>query len=508
MLQEAIAIGAVREWDIENPGVFEGLERTLELAFSVRSLQTRVLFNSYIFWLYFALVWGLYRVLPHRGQNYLLLVASYYFYGSWDWRFLPLIFATTLVSHFTALGIQASDSPARRRLLLAASASVSLGLLAFFKYWGFFTENSVELLRWLGFQADLRLLKIILPIGISFYTFHTMSYTIDVYRGVVKATRSFTDYALYVAYFPQLVAGPIARSSALLPQLANPRTWRHGDFSEGLNLILQGLFLKVVVADTLGFIANGVFGAETATLTGTEALVGVYCFAIQIYGDFAGYSSIARGVSRWFGIDLMLNFRMPYLARNPTEFWQRWHISLSTWLRDYLYIPLGGNRGSALRTYRNLMLTMLLGGLWHGAGWTFLAWGGLHGLILCIYRAVGDRFTLPGRWGRVVATVGFFHLVCLAWLFFRADSFAQAWEMLGLIFGHQGMTPFARYGFGMLAFFGLPLLAYEIWLNQADTLRRLETVRWGWRAAAYCYLVFMMIVFPPPVFGDFIYFQF
>ena len=271
---------------------------------------------------------------------------------------------------------------------------------------------------------------------------------------------------------------------------------------------MTGLFLKVVVGDNLGYIANGVFGAPAGSLTGTEVLAGTYAFAFQIYGDFAGYSAIACGISRWLGIDLMTNFRMPYLARNPSEFWQRWHISLSSWLRDYLYIPLGGNRGSAARTYRNLMVTMLLGGLWHGAGWTFIGWGALHGLILCVYRALGTRFQLPGRWGRVVATVGFFHLVCLGWIFFRADGAVHAWALLERVFFHQEVTAFARYGFGMLAFFGGPLMAYEIWLNRSAAPHRLETAPWGWRAAVYCYLSFMLIVFPPPVFGQFIYFQF
>lgn len=439
----------------------------------------------------------------------MLLGASYYFYACWDWRFLPLILTTTLVNYFTAIGMEKSDDPRRHKWLMAASAVVSLGLLAYFKYFGFFAESAVDMLTWLGFNADIKMLNIILPVGISFYTFQTMSYTIDVYRGQIKPTRSFTDFALYVAYFPQLVAGPIERSSSLMPQITNSRKNRpHGDFSEGLYLVMLGLFLKVVVGDNLGFIADGIFAAEKGDLTGTEALVGVYCFAFQIYGDFAGYSSIARGVSKWLGIDLMTNFRMPYLARNPSDFWQRWHISLSSWLRDYLYIPLGGNRGSKFMVYRNLMITMLLGGLWHGAGWTFLIWGGLHGAILCIYRVLGDRFTLPKLWGRIVATVFFFHLVCLTWLFFRADTLAQAMEMLGLIFTHQEMTPLANYGLRMIVFFCAPLMAYEIWLDQAHTLRRLETARWGWRAAAYCYFVFMLIVFPPPVFGQFIYFQF
>ena len=204
----------------------------------------------------------------------------------------------------------------------------------------------------------------------------------------------------------------------------------------------------------------------------------------------------------------MTNFRMPYLARNPSDFWQRWHISLSSWLRDYLYIPLGGNRGGKFKVYRNLMITMLLGGLWHGAGWTFIIWGGLHGAILCIYRALGDRVKLPALWGRALATLFFFHLVCLTWLFFRAETLSQAWEMLVLVFTAQEMTPLANYGLRMILFFCTPLMAYEIWMDKAQSLRRLETVNWGWRAAAYCYFIFMLIVFPPPVFGQFIYFQF
>ncbi|MGB0993704.1 MAG: MBOAT family O-acyltransferase [Akkermansiaceae bacterium] len=458
--------------------------------------------------MFLALIWVMYRLLPHRGQNVLLLLASYFFYGCWDWRFLPLIVTTTLVNYFTALGMERSEERTTHRWLMAASAIVSLGLLAFFKYWGFFTESAAEMLTWLGFHADLKMLNIILPVGISFYTFQTMSYTIDVYRGKIKATRSLPDFALYVAYFPQLVAGPIERSSSLMPQITHPRRKRVGDFSEGLYLVVLGLFLKVVVGDNLGFIADGIFGAEEGEINGTEALVGVYCFAFQIYGDFAGYSSIARGVSKWLNIDLMTNFRMPYLARNPSDFWQRWHISLSSWLRDYLYIPLGGNRCSEWKIYRNLMLTMLLGGLWHGAGWTFLVWGGIHGLILCLYRLIGDRWKLHGLAGRVMATFWFFQIVCLTWLFFRADSFDQAWQMLSLIFTDHGMTPLASYGFGMLAFFCVPLICYEIWLDQSHSLRRLETVAWGWRAALYCYFIFMLIVFPPPVFGQFIYFQF
>lgn len=465
-----------------------------------------MLFNSYAFWLFFILIWVLYRMTGHRAQNWILLAASYFFYGCWDVRFLPLILTLTVMNFY--LGKAISQNPAKSKFYISLSCVVSLGILGFFKYFGFFVESATDFLEVLGMSVSHSSLEIILPVGISFYTFQTMSYTIDVYRGEVKASRSLVDFALYVAYFPQLVAGPIERSSSLLPQIEGERKPKQGNFAEGLYFVLFGLFLKVVVGDNLAMIANGVFAAGDGELTGTDALMGVYAFAFQIYGDFAGYSMIARGVSKWLNIDLMTNFRMPYLARNPSDFWQRWHISLSSWLRDYLYIPLGGNRCSSWKVYRNLMLTMLLGGLWHGAGWTFLAWGGLHGLILCLYRWAGGKPILPGIWGRIVATVIFFHLVCLGWLFFRAENFSQAWEMIVLIFTRQEITAFSTYAMGMLAFFCGPLMAYEIWTDRKHTLRRIEAAPWGWRAACYCYMVFMLIEFPPAIHGAFIYFQF
>lgn len=467
-----------------------------------------MLFNSYAFWLFLAIVLVIYRCCNHRAQNTVLLIASYFFYGCWDWRFLPLIATTTLINYFT--GIQISDNegnkPKQKRYLIASVIS-SMGLLAFFKYWGFFIESTANLITALGMTPHLPTLQILLPVGISFYTFQTMSYTIDVYRKDVKVTRHLPDFALYVAYFPQLVAGPIERSSSLLPQITQRRKRESGDFAEGLSLILFGLFLKVVLADNLAYIANAGFSGDPK-LTGADALIGIYAFAFQIYGDFAGYSSIARGVSKWLGIDLMTNFRMPYLARNPSDFWQRWHISLSSWLRDYLYIPLGGNRGSSFKVYRNLMLTMLLGGLWHGAGWTFICWGGLHGLLLCLYRPLGKKLILKGGVGRVISTLLFFQWVCLTWLLFRADSMQQVGDMLHLIFTDFNITSFTRYGLGMILFIAGPLMAYEIWMDREHTVRRLEIVPWGWRAAVYCYIIFMLIEFPPVQHGEFIYFQF
>ncbi|MGJ8696391.1 MAG: MBOAT family O-acyltransferase [Verrucomicrobiaceae bacterium] len=461
-----------------------------------------MLFNSYQFWAFFALVILIYRFLGHRAQNHFLLFASYLFYACWDWRFLGLILLTTAIHFVAALKIAQAPPASQKRWLIFGVAS-SLGILALFKYANFFLESTSSLLQTLGFQPHLGTLAIILPVGISFYTFQTLSYTIDVLRKETTPTRSFFDFALYVAYFPQLVAGPIERSSHLLPQITQPRKHNADDFTIGLSLVLVGLFLKVAVADNLAFVANGVFLAPADQLTGTDALAGLYAFAFQIYGDFAGYSFIACGISRWLGIRLMTNFRRPYLAQSPSDFWNRWHISLSSWLRDYLYIPLGGNRQGTSKTYRNLMLTMLLGGLWHGAAWTFVIWGLLHGLILCLYRLGSPRLKIP----RLFATLLFFHLVCLTWLFFRADSLAQATSLLLKIFFEQQLSPFSSYAFGSLAFFCLPLVLAEIWSDRHDH-RRLHHLPWLTRALVYCYLVWMIISCAPVVHSDFIYFQF
>ncbi len=311
-----------------------------------------MLFNSLVFVVFFAVVYGLYCALPHRMQNRMLLVASCVFYGWWDWRFLGLIFLSTIIDYVCGRAIARSQKIGVRRAYLAISLIFNLGLLGFFKYANFFVDSFVSLTHSLGWSTDISLIQIVLPVGISFYTFQTLSYTIDIYRGKCHAVDDFFDFALFVTYFPQLVAGPIERASVLLPQLQSPRVLRRDQWEDGCWLILSGYYLKVVLADNLAPFTRRVFdhpGAET----GTIVLFGVYCAAFQIYGDFAGYSRIAVGVSKLMGIDLMKNFNRPYFAISPSDFWRRWHISLSTWLRDYLYIPLGGNRGSTLSVYRN-----------------------------------------------------------------------------------------------------------------------------------------------------------
>ncbi len=329
-----------------------------------------MLFNSYCFWLFFLVVFVLYAGLNHKWQNRLLLVASYIFYGAWDWRFLSLIWISTVVDFFVALKIDehrhSSNHERQKKLWLIVSLCTNLGLLGFFKYCGFFVEEMGQLMDWLGVPLSLPSLSIVLPVGISFYTFQTMSYTIDVYRDQIRPVRDFEGFALYVAFFPQLVAGPIERSTHLMPQIIKPRQLTSDGYIEGLYLVLLGMFKKVVIADNMAIIVNAVFQSPVSQLSGLECLLGVYAFAFQIYGDFSGYSAIARGVSKFLGFDIMVNFNLPYFAQSPQEFWHRWHISLSTWLRDYLYIPLGGNRHGTARTYRNLMVTMVLGGIWHG----------------------------------------------------------------------------------------------------------------------------------------------
>jgi D-alanyl-lipoteichoic acid acyltransferase DltB (MBOAT superfamily) len=487
------------------------IERTL------RSERYRVLFNSYLFWAFFAVVFVLYRVLPHRGQNLMLLAASYVFYGAWDWRFLSLIVFSTCVDYVAALGMDAPSaghvgSP-RRRWWLVLSVVVNLSLLGFFKYYGFFARELASLLGWLGAPLSLPSLEIVLPVGISFYTFQTMSYTIDVYRGRTPPTRRFLDFALYVSFFPQLVAGPIERSTHLMPQVLSSRRSQPGDFAEGLRLVVTGMFMKVVIADNMAEIANGVFESPMSELSGLDCLLGVYAFALQIYGDFSGYSTIAQGVAKWLGFDLMVNFNQPYFAQTPREFWHRWHISLSTWLRDYLYVPLGGSRYGTLYTYRNLMLTMVLGGLWHGAAWTFVWWGIWHGGLLCIDRWIGlspgKRAKSGTTWlGAAAQRLLTFHLVCVGWLLFRAQSMEQTKDMLVRIVTDAQITKFSQFAAASIAFYALPLLVYEIWLFRGDDLGRITKVGWPLRAAVYSYVAIMILLFYPTERYEFIYFQF
>lgn len=398
-----------------------------------------MLFNSPAFLLFLPLTLGIYYLLPHRRQNTFLVLASCFFYASWDWRFLfPLLFSTTIdyvCARAMEKSLAAGEPNTARYRYLVISLVTNLGLLAFFKYFNFFVDSFHDLGLILSIDIPVPALRVILPIGISFYTFQALSYTIDVYRGQIHATKSFWDFFLAVLFFPHLVAGPIQRASNLIGQVTHPRKVTTSLFLSGLHLMVWGFFKKVFIADSLAPIANGVFDLPDAA--GGQVLVGVLAFAFQIYCDFSGYTDIARGVARLMGFEFMLNFNLPYFATSPPDFWKRWHISLSAWLRDYLYISLGGNRGNQLMTYRNLMLTMVLGGLWHGAAWNYVFWGAYHGGILVLHRLVspwlpvdaGQRDAAGRAAWLALRMVVMFAMTCYGWLLFRATSLQQVVEM-------------------------------------------------------------------------------
>jgi D-alanyl-lipoteichoic acid acyltransferase DltB (MBOAT superfamily) len=403
-----------------------------------------MLFNSLVFLVFAPTVLLIYFAAKGRIRLLFLLAASYFFYGWWDWRFLSLILASTIIDYFIGRWLESARS-GHRKLLLVASCVTNLGLLAVFKYFNFFVTPLIEALTTLGVQTNLGTLNIILPVGISFYTFQTMSYTIDRYRQAIPVERDFIRFATFVAFFPQLVAGPIVRAGLLLPQLREDQPFRWENLAKGLGLVLWGYFLKLCIADSLAGVVDARFRAPLFH-NALSLQIGLLFYAFQIYGDFAGYSSIAIGIARIMGFDFGRNFDRPYFSASFTEFWSRWHISLSSWLRDYLYIPLGGNRKGKKRTHVNLMLTMLLGGLWHGPRWTFVAWGGLHGIYLIIQRMLSRPFAqfcetlrIPAFLIRCFLVLMVFALTCLGWLFFRAQNFGDAMVMLGRMIACQDM---------------------------------------------------------------------
>lgn len=394
-----------------------------------------MLFNSLTFVVFFALVLALHNSpLSWRTKKTNLLIASYLFYAAWNPPFVILLWLSTLVDWHIAKRLFAEQGRHRRRMLLAVSVLVNLGLLGYFKYGGFLLDNFVFLASAVGIEYQPPDWNIVLPVGISFYTFQTMAYSLDVYLRRAEPSKSFLDFALFVTFFPQLVAGPIVRPTHLLPQFAVPRIATQQQLLWGLGLMTIGLFQKIVIADgLLAPAADSVFGAETM-LHPADAWLGTLAFSGQIFSDFAGYSTTAIGIALALGFGLPDNFRFPYAAIGFSDFWRRWHISLSSWLRDYLYIPLGGNRKGNLRTYANLMTTMLLGGLWHGASWTFVVWGGLHGAYLAVERWLNARFGGYQIWETIAARVFLaaitYFLVNITWVFFRATDFATAWRMI------------------------------------------------------------------------------
>ncbi len=487
-----------------------------------------MLFNSFTFIIFLPIVFLLYWFVFRKRaiQNWLVLVASYVFYGWWDWRFLILIFITTFFSWSSGILIERYDQKeqkSRGRMICAFNLILNLGILAYFKYFNFFSDNLKLLFSQFGYQLDWFTLEVLLPVGISFYTFQALSYTIDVYRRDIKATKDFIAFASFIAFFSQLVAGPIERATNLLPQFLKPRVFDYGQAVSGMRQILWGFFKKMVIADNCAGFANTIF-EQSESLSGSTIILGGLFFTFQIYGDFSGYSDIAIGTAKLFGIRLMKNFNLPYFSQNISEFWRRWHISLNKWFVDYVYIPLGGSRHGELITLRNILIIFALSGLWHGADWTFVLWGLYNGILLCLYqifygkrrkesRKVGNDFHITLRSGlRMFWT---FSLVVLGWILFRSDNVEMASVCFRKIFSpevfsHVNMSIFSG---GMVVLASTVLMIFTMLVAEYSMRRydfaldvvnvRSKFVRWS----IYLSVLFLIMLFTGEQ-EKFIYFQF
>ncbi len=460
--------------------------------------------------IFLLIVWPIYWSLERRGQNIFILLASFFFYGWWDWRFLALLVTTTGIDYGVALAMSAEKSRNSRRAWLLVSLVTNLGVLCFFKYFNFFSQSLTQLLNAVGLSANPVLLKVILPLGISFYTFQALSYTIDVYRGRLRPVRDVVQYFCFITFFPHLVAGPINFAKDLLQQFEQDRHFDRVEAADGARQMLLGFFKKMVIADNLAPIVNAAFN-DVAHASGWQLLWATYAFAFQIYCDFSGYTDIAIGTAKLFNLHLMRNFAAPYFSQSIPEFWRRWHISLSTWFREYVYISLGGNRTSKLRQAFNIAAVFLLSGFWHGANWTFVVWGGLHGLFY-----LGYWLLLPGSLQdqdeapllvRLVRTLITFHLVCFAWIFFRATSLADAGQVISRI-AHAVISTVPS-GFPAILLLGAVALCLFEWLSRRsahafDLARWRPVARWSF----YYAMTLLIIGFANVHYVPFIYFDF
>lgn len=484
-----------------------------------------MLFNSIDFAVFLPVVFVLYWFVFNKNlryQNLLVAFSSYVFYGWWDWRFLSLILFSTLVDYFIGRILGEEENPINRKLLLWTSLAVNLGFLGLFKYYNFFLDNFKTAFTFFGSEIDARSLSIVLPVGISFYTFQTLSYSIDVYRRNLEPTKDFISFVAFVSFFPQLVAGPIERATNLLPQFYSQRKFRYSEAVDGMKQILWGLFKKVVIADNCAQYANYIFD-NSADLSGSTLLLGALFFTFQIYGDFSGYSDIAIGTARLFGFNLMQNFAFPYFSRDIAEFWRRWHISLSTWFRDYLYIPLGGSRGGTAMRVRNTFIIFVVSGFWHGANWTFIIWGALNAvyfLPLLLAKKNRQHMEIIG------AEEGFpplkdvmkmfltFGLTVVAWVFFRAENITHALEFLRGIFSKSLFTIPYYNGIGLATSVVLLLVLFIIieWFGRRNQyaiqylpfLYKTQIRRWS----LYGFLIFLIGMYMYTEQTQFIYFQF
>lgn len=483
-----------------------------------------MVFNSLGFFIFLLIVFMLYWFVFNKhlkAQNTLILVSSYVFYGLWDWRFLSLILLSTLVDYFVALKIYSLNEQSKRKLWLWVSVVFNVGLLGFFKYYNFFVGSWIDMVSLFGYtMKSTWTLKVILPVGISFYTFQTMSYSLDIYYKKLQPTRDFLSFAAFVSFFPQLVAGPIERASNLLPQILNKRTFSYDQSASGLKLILWGLFKKVVIADSLGYIVDDVF-TNYAHYPASTLILGVVFFSFQIYGDFSGYSDIAIGTAKLFGIELMSNFKFPYFARSIGEFWRRWHISLTTWFRDYLYIPMGGSKAGQLKSVRNVTVIFLVSGFWHGANWTFLVWGFIHScLFIPSFIRGTNRKHVASNIGtntkeflliELPQVVFTFLTVTAAWIFFRSESINDAFSYINGIISNFSYQPYLHpMGYRMIDYYLLLIffILYEF------RIRKNERSPFPFKSKYVRFIGYVVIVFGLLLFYDnftdrsFIYFQF
>lgn len=469
-----------------------------------------MLFNSIAFLLFFPIVCVIYFSIPPqmiRARNLLLLIASYYFYMNWQPAYALLLLTSTFVTYIAALGIGCFEDRRKKKICLVSSLVLNLAILFLFKYYNFLSSNISMGLDACGLKIDIPELGFILPVGISFYTFQALGYSIDVYRGTTKVERDFATYALFVSFFPQLVAGPIERSNNLLPQFKQQHRFDYEAVLSGVKLMVWGYFMKLALADRCGIYVDAIFN-NVDKHNGGSYLVASLLFPFQIYGDFAGYSLIAIGVARVMGFRLMENFRRPYFATSVGEFWHRWHISLSTWFKDYVYIPLGGNRVGRLRNYFNLLVTFVISGIWHGANWTFFLWGTLHGFLLCIEKALGigkQKFTGINKFFHWAVT---FVLVCLAWILFRANNLSDAMMVIKGIFTNPGVPKPEYANFIAIGMAMTILLIKEFADEYQWPVRVADSKSWIVRHVYLVMMIAYIILFGVLGGDQFIYFQF
>jgi alginate O-acetyltransferase complex protein AlgI len=475
-----------------------------------------MLFNSLQFAFFFIIIVTLYFSIPHKYRWVLLLAGSYYFYMCWNWRYIALIIISTLIDYFAGLRMAALTERRQRLKYLLLSLFTNLGLLFTFKYFNLFSDSLNSTFSILGLSLNIPYIHVLLPVGISFYTFQTLSYSIDVYCGKLKAERHLGVFALYVSFFPQLVAGPIERASRLLPQFYRQNNFDEARVVSGLRLMLWGLFKKIVVANRVAIYVDAIYN-NSELHSGLTLLIATYLFAFQIYCDFSGYSDIAIGAARVLGYDLMKNFNRPYFAKTINEFWSRWHISLSTWFRDYVYVPLGGNRRGVPRMFINLFIVFLVSGMWHGANWTFLVWGALHGIYAALSKItlpirdrIVDYLRLPASLVSTVRMFITFQLVCFGWIYFRASSIEQANSIVMKIFTLPWdgffITALDQFSYGVSAIVLLIIVdAAQEWFNvlKVFTLRP-RFVRW----ISYVIIIVIMVLIGVFDESQFIYFQF